>query len=67
MLEVWNKVDLLPHGACDHPLAISCLTGQGIKQLIEVLEEKLRSIGGKTQQTVTYGLEKHDQVLKWLR
>ena len=39
MLEVWNKVDLVPE--VPEGLSISCLTSEGIPDLAETIEDKV--------------------------
>ena len=66
MLEVWNKVDLLreeePEGIC-----ISCLTGKGLPQLAQQIEDKLSKIRGQSTRMVEYGIEHHGDVMEWIK
>lgn len=66
MLEVWNKVDLV----AVHPeqsIAISCLNGTGVSDLVAAIEERLRKVMGQKKRVIEYDLSVHGEVLQWLK
>lgn len=74
MIEVWNKVDLLndyekSEFLANNPEAeaISCTTGQGIKELLTKIDNKLDEITGAKLRVIEYSLERHHEMVEWIK
>ena len=66
MIEVWNKIDLVTRQDKKTILqqntesrAISCSTNEGLKELMNEIDNKLDVIMGATERVIMYSLDKH--------
>ena len=67
--EVWNKADLCQNHVIKDPtkqIAISALNGTGVKELVDILSNKVSQIMGLKSYNLKYNAALHDKVSFWL-
>lgn len=68
---MWNKIDLvnkeIRKELKDGIPQISCKTGDGMRDLMEIVDQKLKVVGNQKKYEVEYGVELHGEIVQWLK